>query len=226
VEHVLAAVSGLEIDDITIRMDASEPPILDGSALPFVEALSSAGLAMHGGRPAVLALSERVHVIDGDSVYDAYPAPVLSLEVTIEFPHPLIGRQTGSYSISRDAFVRDLAPARTFGFTHEVEELRGKVPAVESAPLRLSLRNPYPNPARGEVLLRFGQPTEGPSRLRVFDVQGREIARLHDGRGVAGWRDMTWDGGRASGRVAPSGVYFAVLEQDGEVVRKKFVLAR
>jgi UDP-3-O-[3-hydroxymyristoyl] N-acetylglucosamine deacetylase/3-hydroxyacyl-[acyl-carrier-protein] dehydratase len=126
VEHVLAAVSGLEIDDITIRMDASEPPILDGSALPFVEALSSAGLAMHGGRPAVLALSERVHVIDGDSVYDAYPAPVLSLEVTIEFPHPLIGRQTGSYSISRDAFVRDLAPARTFGFTHEVEELRGK----------------------------------------------------------------------------------------------------
>jgi hypothetical protein len=100
------------------------------------------------------------------------------------------------------------------------------VPAVEAAPLRLSLRNPYPNPARGLVRLRFGRPVEGHSRLRVFDVQGREIARLHDGRGVAGWRDMIWDGRSASGRVAPSGVYFAVLEQDGEVVRKKFVLAR
>ena len=126
VEHVLAAVSGLEIDDITIQMNASEPPILDGSALPFVQALEAAGVVNNGGRVRVLSLAERVHVIDGDSVYEAYPAATLSLDVTIEFPHPLIGRQTASYQMNRETFVRDLAPARTFGFMREVEELRGK----------------------------------------------------------------------------------------------------
>jgi UDP-3-O-[3-hydroxymyristoyl] N-acetylglucosamine deacetylase / 3-hydroxyacyl-[acyl-carrier-protein] dehydratase len=126
VEHVLAAVSGLEIDDLTIQMNASEPPILDGSALPFVEALLSAGIRRNGGKVNVLSLAERVHVIDGDSVYDAYPSQKLSLQVSIEFPHPLIGKQEATYAITRDSFVRELAPARTFGFMREVEELRGK----------------------------------------------------------------------------------------------------
>jgi UDP-3-O-[3-hydroxymyristoyl] N-acetylglucosamine deacetylase/3-hydroxyacyl-[acyl-carrier-protein] dehydratase len=126
VEHVLAAVSGLEIDDITIQMDASEPPILDGSALPFVEALIGAGITSNGGKVKVLSLAERVHVIDGESVYDAYPAQALTLDVTIEFPHPLIGRQNAAFALSQEMFVRELAPARTFGFMREVEELRGK----------------------------------------------------------------------------------------------------
>ena len=126
VEHVLAAVSGLEIDDIRIQMDASEPPILDGSALPFVHALLGAGIRSNGGKVKSLSLAERVHVIDGDSVYDAYPASGLSISVTIEFPHPLIGRQSAAFVMNRDMFVKELAPARTFGFMREVEELRGK----------------------------------------------------------------------------------------------------
>src|SRR5213595_3185694 len=86
VEHVLAAVNGLGIDDITIEMDGPEPPILDGSAAPFVEALADAGLASIAGEPDFLDLSEPICIIDGASVYEAFPSERLELDVTIEFP--------------------------------------------------------------------------------------------------------------------------------------------
>jgi UDP-3-O-[3-hydroxymyristoyl] N-acetylglucosamine deacetylase/3-hydroxyacyl-[acyl-carrier-protein] dehydratase len=124
VEHVLAAVAGLEIDDVVIEMDAPEPPILDGSAAPFVEALERAGVAPRGGTVEYLELARPVVVTDGESRYEAHPARALSLEVAIDFPHPLIGAQSGCYVVSRESFVRELAPARTFGFVHEVEALR------------------------------------------------------------------------------------------------------
>ena len=126
VEHVLAAVAGAQVDDLLIEMDAPEPPILDGSALPFVEALRTAGIVEHSGVPGYLCLREPVRVIDGESVYEAYPANDLRVEITIDFPHPLIGRQRGEYVVTPAAFAEQLAPARTFGFLHEVEALRAK----------------------------------------------------------------------------------------------------
>jgi len=126
VEHVLAAVVATEMDDLIIDVDGPEPPVLDGSAGPFFDALVGAGVA-HGSQPAeYLELAEPVRVIDGASVYEAHPASDLRLEVTIDFPHPLIGRQHGRYVVDRAAFGRELAGARTFGFTHEVDELRAK----------------------------------------------------------------------------------------------------
>jgi UDP-3-O-[3-hydroxymyristoyl] N-acetylglucosamine deacetylase/3-hydroxyacyl-[acyl-carrier-protein] dehydratase len=126
VEHVLAAVAGMGIDDVTIDMNAPEPPILDGSAAPFVEALSAAGLTDIDGEPDFLDLSEPVRIIDGASVYEAYPAARLELDVTIEFPHPLIGKQSLHFALSRESFAKELSRARTFGFTHEVDALREK----------------------------------------------------------------------------------------------------
>ena len=126
VEHVLAAVAGSGIDDVRVVMDGPEPPILDGSAAPFVAALARAGVVEHGGPVEYLRLAETVRVIDGESVYEASPAEELSLEVQIEFPHPLIGVQTGTYRVTPELFARELAPARTFGFLHEVEALRAK----------------------------------------------------------------------------------------------------
>jgi len=126
VEHVLAAVSGLNIDDVTIDMDGPEPPILDGSAAPFVAALAEAGVASIAGEPEFLDLSEPVRIIDGASVYEAYPADQLELDVTIEFPHPLIGRQSRRFTVTEDAFASEMARARTFGFVHEVDALREK----------------------------------------------------------------------------------------------------
>jgi UDP-3-O-[3-hydroxymyristoyl] N-acetylglucosamine deacetylase/3-hydroxyacyl-[acyl-carrier-protein] dehydratase len=126
VEHVLAAVTGLGIDDLTIDMDGPEPPILDGSAAPFFMALSEAGLAAVEGEPEFLELSEPVRIIDGASVYEAYPSSNLELDVTIEFPHPLIGKQSRRFIVTEESFANELSRARTFGFVHEVDSLRSK----------------------------------------------------------------------------------------------------
>jgi UDP-3-O-[3-hydroxymyristoyl] N-acetylglucosamine deacetylase/3-hydroxyacyl-[acyl-carrier-protein] dehydratase len=126
VEHVLAAVGALEIDDVIIELDGPEPPIVDGSAKPFVEALRMAGIATNGGTVQYLELREPVRFTDGESRYEAHPATTLDLDVTIEFPHQAIGRQHGRYHVSPDSFVAQLAGARTFGFIHEVEALRSR----------------------------------------------------------------------------------------------------
>ena len=126
VEHVLAAVAGLEIDDLVIEMNAAEPPIMDGSAAPFVAALKEAGVRMADGVPEYLTVGESVRIEDGGSWYEAHPSKSLELDVRIDFPHPLIGRQSGRYAVTPELFERELAPARTFGFVHEVEALRGK----------------------------------------------------------------------------------------------------
>jgi UDP-3-O-[3-hydroxymyristoyl] N-acetylglucosamine deacetylase / 3-hydroxyacyl-[acyl-carrier-protein] dehydratase len=126
VEHVLAAVGALGIDDLSIEMDGPEPPVMDGSARPFLVALQEAGLVANGGRPDWLVLRKPLRVEDGESVYEATPCSGLSLDVSIDFPHPLIGRQEGRYVLGAESFARDLAGARTFGFVHEVEGLRAK----------------------------------------------------------------------------------------------------
>ena len=125
VEHVLAAVAGLGIDDVVIEMDGPEPPILDGSAGPFLRALRGAGLAPGLGEPEFLHLEEPLRIIDGASVYEAYPSDNLELDVTIDFPHPLIGRQSRSFTVTPASFETELSEARTFGFVEEVEALRG-----------------------------------------------------------------------------------------------------
>ena len=126
VEHVLAAVGALAIDDLTIVMDGPEPPIMDGSAAPFLEALQAAGLVANGGRPDWLVLRKPIRVVDGDSVYEATPCDTLVLDVAIDFPHPLIGAQRCCFRITPDVFTRELGAARTFGFVREVEGLRAK----------------------------------------------------------------------------------------------------
>ena len=125
VEHVLAAVGALEIDDLTIELSGPEPPIVDGSAQPFVDALLRAGIAQHGGTVQYLTVQEPVRVTDGAAEYTAFPSDALELDVMIDFPHPLIGVQEGCYRISADHFTSELASARTFGFVHEVDALRG-----------------------------------------------------------------------------------------------------
>lgn len=126
VEHVLAAIAGLALDDVVIGMDAAEPPIMDGSAEPFRAALVSAGIVSQAGLPDVLRLREVVRVVDGESVYVAHPAETLEVEVAIDFPHPCIGVQQGRWSVTPEHFGTELAPARTFGLLGWVDELRSK----------------------------------------------------------------------------------------------------
>jgi UDP-3-O-[3-hydroxymyristoyl] N-acetylglucosamine deacetylase / 3-hydroxyacyl-[acyl-carrier-protein] dehydratase len=124
VEHVLAAIAGAEVHDVLIDLDGPEPPIMDGSAAPFLAALHEARIVKHGGNVPVLTLRGPVRFADGESSYEAWPAQRLELDVTIDFPHPLIGRQQGRYCVTPAGFASELAPARTFGFVREVETLR------------------------------------------------------------------------------------------------------
>jgi len=126
VEHLLAAVAAHEIDDLLVELSGPEPPILDGSVAPYFAALAEAGPVDVEGEAVVLAVQAPFTVTDGDASYVVAPSKRFQLTVTIEFPHPLIGRQVGSYDVSRDAFAAELAPARTFGFTSEVAALQAK----------------------------------------------------------------------------------------------------
>lgn len=126
VEHLLAAVAAHEIDDLTIEVTGPEPPILDGSVQPYFDALTRAGPIDTEGEPLVLSVQAPFTVSDGDASYVAAPAKELQLTVTIEWPHPLIGRQAGSYTVTPAAFERELAGARTFGFSSEVATLKAK----------------------------------------------------------------------------------------------------
>ena len=126
VEHVLAAVAALEISDVLISLDAPEPPIMDGSAGPFFEALKNAGTREQPGFLTVAYLRAPVRMTDGESVYEAFPSDEFELDVSIEFPHPLIAAQHFAASITTKTFAKELAFARTFGFVSEVEALRSR----------------------------------------------------------------------------------------------------
>jgi UDP-3-O-[3-hydroxymyristoyl] N-acetylglucosamine deacetylase / 3-hydroxyacyl-[acyl-carrier-protein] dehydratase len=127
VEHVLAAVAGLGIDDLVIDITAPEPPIMDGSFAPFARALAEAGPIEHGGEVAEYVVTDAFHFADGESLYLVGPAKTgLHLDVSIEFPHPLIGRQACGFDVTAETFTAELAAARTFGFVREVEALRAK----------------------------------------------------------------------------------------------------
>ncbi len=126
VEHLLASVAALELDDLLIELDGPEPPILDGSFAPYFDLLEGAGRSTLPGEPARYAVAQPISLSEGGASYTARPAAGLRLSTTIEWSHPLIGRQTGSWDVTPAEFRKELAAARTFGFTSEVDALRGR----------------------------------------------------------------------------------------------------
>lgn len=126
VEHVLAAIAGSMIDDVDVELDGPEPPIVDGSAQPFLQALFDAGVTTNGGTVRYLTVREPFVHREGEAEYEVSPSDRLELDVAIDFPHPLVRQQRGVWTVTPETFAAELAPARTFGFRHEVEMLREK----------------------------------------------------------------------------------------------------
>ncbi|HEX2168287.1 MAG TPA: bifunctional UDP-3-O-[3-hydroxymyristoyl] N-acetylglucosamine deacetylase/3-hydroxyacyl-ACP dehydratase [Longimicrobiales bacterium] len=125
VEHLLAAVTACEIDNLIIDIDAGEVPIGDGSFAPFFEVLRNAGLEKQGLPARVLELKEAVRAAGpAGATYVAVPDDSYRVATTIEFSHPLIRRQYGAYEVTCDEFASELSGARTFGFLKDAEALR------------------------------------------------------------------------------------------------------
>ena len=126
VEHALAAVSGLRIDNVLIELTAKEPPVMDGSSKDFVEALQKSGIVEQKKLRRVLEISEPVSYSDPRRGVDIHVVPSDRFRVTfmIDYKLPSLGSQyTAVYNMQED-FAREVAPARTFCFLSEIEELR------------------------------------------------------------------------------------------------------
>lgn len=124
IEHLMSALCGCGIDNLLIEIDGPEVPVMDGSAMPFVEAIDSVGVkTLSAARRAIRVLKEVSIEKDGKRV-SLKPASLSIYSGEIEFDHAEIGRQTFSTSLLNGNFRHDIAQARTFGFLHEVEYLR------------------------------------------------------------------------------------------------------
>ncbi len=123
VEHFLAACAGLAVDNILAELDGPELPILDGSSKPFVEILEQAGLAEQDAPRRVLKIRKPMEVRDGVKFARLLPGEKFEINVTIDYPSKAIGRQTISFQMKPGAFERDVAWARTFGFSKDAEAM-------------------------------------------------------------------------------------------------------
>jgi UDP-3-O-[3-hydroxymyristoyl] N-acetylglucosamine deacetylase len=124
IEHLMAALAACGIDNLHIDIDGPEVPIMDGSAAPFVALLRETGLRQLPVKRKYLAIRKPITVVDGEKRVSLIPSRFFRVSFDIAFDHPCIGLQHRSVKVSETLFGRDLAPARTFGFLHEVEYLK------------------------------------------------------------------------------------------------------
>jgi len=124
VEHLLAAFTGLGVDNAIVEVEGGEVPIFDGSAIAFVEAIEAAGLERQDAPRRYIKVLKPIRVTEGRSLGELLPYDAgFRLEVEIDFAHPLIGRQRYAATLTPEVFHRDLARARTFGFMSDVAKL-------------------------------------------------------------------------------------------------------
>ncbi|RWE83646.1 UDP-3-O-acyl-N-acetylglucosamine deacetylase [Mesorhizobium sp.] len=123
VEHLMATLFGLGIDNVVIEIDGHEVPILDGSAMAFVEAIDQAGIDSLPVKRRYIRLVKPVRIENGASWAEFRPYDGTRFEIEIDFESPAIGRQLFASDMNADIFRRDIARARTFGFMKDVERL-------------------------------------------------------------------------------------------------------
>lgn len=123
-EHLLSAFIGAGIDNAIVELDNLELPILDGSARPFVEMIQKAGIRRQRKIRTYLRIVREIELREGDKFIAVYPGNTYSVSYSINFPHPQIGRQTFCVQLTNGSYLREIAPARTFGFMHDAEAMR------------------------------------------------------------------------------------------------------
>lgn len=124
VEHLLAALRSLGIDNALVELNHFEVPIMDGSSAPWVYLIQDAGIKELSSPRQVIQVLRPVQVQHGDKLIAAYPADRFKITYTICFDHPLLRHQQKTLDLDEQVFIDEIAPARTFGFLKEVEMLR------------------------------------------------------------------------------------------------------
>lgn len=137
VEHVLSALYALQIDNCVIEMDSPEPPVGDGSAKTFCDMVEEAGIETQDEMIPILTLDTSAAVYEDNKFITALPYDGLRITFTSINPHPLLGTQMRDVVIDHDSYMKEIAPARTIGFTWELEAMRkmglGKGGTLENA---------------------------------------------------------------------------------------------
>ena len=162
IEHFMAALSGLSIDNISVELDSDELPGMDGSAKDFVAAIRKAGITEQAGSKKVLEIKEPVWCREGDSIIAAFPDNNFKVSYTLSYPSPAIGTQYLSLVLTEKVFESEIAPARTFCLEEEAIALikRGLGKGANydntlvmggSGPVKTALRFPD-EPVRHKIL--------------------------------------------------------------------------
>lgn len=127
VEHVLSACAGLDIDDLDVELNEVEPPAMDGSALPFAEAFLKTGIKIkNNSRKNFLTCEKEFKVEFGDAKYHVKPYNEVFVRMVYKNEHKLVGTQVTEFEFNPENYVSQIAPARTFGFISEIEQLRAR----------------------------------------------------------------------------------------------------
>lgn len=124
IEHLMAAIVGMGIDNVRVEVSGPEVPIMDGSAAPFVYLIESAGIAVQRETKRFLVIRKPVSIVEGDKEAKFLPASQFSISFSIDFDHPLISKQSYRMDFSDRFFLKEISRARTFGFYREVEMMK------------------------------------------------------------------------------------------------------
>ncbi|MFQ5889894.1 MAG: UDP-3-O-acyl-N-acetylglucosamine deacetylase [Gemmatimonadota bacterium] len=126
IEHLLAALAAAGVDNVEIQLEGEEPPALDGSSESWCRVIEEVGVTEQEARPITIVIEEPLYVRDDDSTYTVVPYPGYRVSAQIDFEHGTIGRQFASVEVEREAFCREVAAARTFGFERWQQPLTAK----------------------------------------------------------------------------------------------------
>src|SRR5919109_2486400 len=126
VEHLLAALVSTNIDNVLVELSSPEVPIMDGSAAPFIYLIHEAGIKRLTAPRRYLKIIRPIAISRGDKRIALYPSDHFKVTYSISYDHPLLRHQSRTLRITEDAFIEEIAPARTFTFLKDVEKLRQK----------------------------------------------------------------------------------------------------
>ncbi len=124
VEHLLAAIVSVGIDNIVVELNSPEVPIMDGSAAPFVYLIQEAGIKRLQAARRYLKIIRPIAISRGDKRIALYPSDHFKVTYSISYDHPLLRHQSRTLRITEESFIEEVAPARTFTFLKDVEKMR------------------------------------------------------------------------------------------------------